>query len=241
MRENRESSDRDGATGFRADDAQGPASARVFVRRCGLIAATLLLVLGVRGTAVAEEGPTWFIAEANAGVAFPSGLMDDAVGSAIRAAFGVGGRPWGLPIRLYGLFSVGHSHLASEVRQSVFRSDLDRDLVDVVGGARLLIPLGAGVRIYGDLLGGWGTMLSQIDVNGVEHLDASTSGFALAAGGGLQVRFMRLLAIGLRVEWSGLFVDDRVDFASEAAGLPSPAQGEARGRTSVMATATFHF
>lgn len=206
-----------------------------------VLAALLLVSFAAPSSARAEGTPTWMVVEADAGVSFPTGLEDDALGSALRVTFGAGGRPFGLPIRLYGLFSVGHGHFDSLVRRSVFRAEISRDLVDVGAGARLLIPLGSGVRIFADAVGGWGWVSSSVRANAIEELETATGGFGLVVGGGVQVRLMRLLALGLRAEWSGVFGLEPLDAASEAAGLQSPSGSTPWGRASVLATTTFHF
>lgn len=211
------------------------------VRARFLIALAAFVLLWMPRTAHAEGTPTWMVLEADAGVSFPTGLEDSALGSALRVTFGVGGRPGDLPIRVYGLFSVGHGHFDSLVRRSVFRAELSRDLVDVGGGARVLIPLGSGVRVFADAVGGWGWVGSSVRANAIEELDSATGGFGVVVGGGIQVRLMRLLALGLRAEWCGVFGAGGIDAASEAAGLSSPGGATPWGRASVLATTTFHF
>lgn len=214
-------------------------------RGASVRAGVALLLLGVLalspGMARADGSPTWMVLEADAGVAFPTGIADDALGSALRVTFGAGGRPSGMPIRIHALLSVGHSHFESLVRQSVLRAELSRDLVDVSAGARLTVPLGAHVHVFTEVLGGWGWVGSQVTANAYEELGSDAAGFGLVVGGGVQVRLMKLLALGLRAEWSGVFVPGGVDVASEVAGLQSPGDGTPWGRASVLATTTFHF
>jgi hypothetical protein len=144
-------------------------------------------------------------------------------------------------LRLYALVSVGHAWFASDVAAGPFASSIDRNFIDLGAGGRVLIHLGRGVRIYGDMLAGYGFLVSDVVANGVERLSMSTGGFGLTLGGGLQVRLIQELSVGVRGEWTALFVQDAADAGSVAAGLPSPSGGEPRGRGAALATFTFHF
>lgn len=231
---------------FARADVGADSSARAPHAAPSIGSASLTLVLLIAAVlaplrARAEASPTWMLVEANAGMSFPTGLADDALGSALRVTLGVGGRPGGLPLRIHGLLSVGHAHFDSLVRQDILRSELSRDLVDVTAGARFTVPLGGGVRVFGEVLGGWGWIGSHVTANTVEEIASEAGGFGLVVGGGVQVRLLRFLALGLRAEWSGVFLPGTMDVASELAGLQPPADATPWGRASVLATTTFHF
>jgi hypothetical protein len=194
----------------------------------------------VAAPARASDNP-WFFAELHSGVAVPSGLPERTAGYVGRLMFGAGGRVAQSPFRLFGIVSAGSSwHFTDGVSAGRLPVSLRRAIVDYGVGGRLLVAFSPMVRLYGDLQIGYGHVISTTEVGSFERYESEAGQFALMSGVGLQLRFTSWLSVAARYDWTGVFVGQRVEFASEVAGLGSPSEN-AWGRHAFSLTLGFHF
>ncbi|NUN12774.1 MAG: hypothetical protein HUU55_03980 [Myxococcales bacterium] len=188
----------------------------------------------------ANEKGTWFIGEMHHGVGFPAGFMQDGIGYSARGVFGVGGRISGTFLLCHALFSLGYGGFLETTATPIDSGQLERSIIDVGGGFRLSIPIVGRVRVYTDILAGYGHILTDLSLGPYERYDMSYGGFALTVGGGLQYRLARFMSIGVRGEWTGVLRNELVDFATAVLARPQ-SDSAFHGRHAYFVSATFHF
>jgi hypothetical protein len=166
-------------------------------RRCTV--RTVLALLLLPGLAAAEGRPgTHFLLEANGGEALAGGRGPYALG-----LFGWGGRPGGLPLRLYLVAEVAFSASSADGVTALgvpFTDDRQRGDLEV--GLRAYLPIWGPVRVFGDLLVGERHLSATLDRRGWPRLSEDHWGGTAAAAAGVQVRVLHDLSVGARAHFA---------------------------------------
>jgi len=177
-----------------------------------------------------SEAGTHFLAEVNGGGSFWGGA-----GLSVGGLLGVGGKLRGFPLRFYlgGEFAYSSNTEtgASPTLGTEFRDQ--RGYRDLALGLRVYLPVLGRLRLFGDILGG-GSWVSGTIARGdlVERSVSGWEGLAVV-GGGLQLRLVKGLSVGLRARYA--LTGDELDGLRSAMGVPS------HRPASVMAGLTWHF
>jgi hypothetical protein len=184
-----------------------------------------------------SEGPclrpsrpgTHFIAEVNGGGSFAGG-----VGPAVGGVLGVGGKLRGFPLRFYLITEFAYASNAQEgtlhSRAVGFREE--RSFRDIAAGLRIYVPFGR-LRLFVDAMGGGSHTQAFLERDGLSPLSASDwSGMGLV-GGGLQLRLIHHLSIGVRCK--AFFSGDDLDDLRDMERIDDPV------RTSATMGLTWHF
>jgi hypothetical protein len=200
--------------------------------RSSLASAIVLgLLLGAAGPAAAG-GPT-FIAEGGGGLMWGvSSQGGVAPGASANVLLGVGGRPAGSWLRYYFVIEAVRGGYQRTVEQNLRQIELDRALLEVGLGARVVAPLWPSLRWFADLeLVG---VNAATDFQGSHLLvdQGSTLGLGLRGATGLQLRPIEAFSASLRVGMTAAFssFDDGIggvwltDVASESSHLEATLQ-----------------
>lgn len=182
---------------------------------------------------------TYFLAELSAGGAFGTGFSEAGAGFGVRTTFGFGGAFKGFPPRFY-LVGVGrYTGVTATVQQGTQISEIDRDLVDISAGLRVLIPIWR-IRLLTEFTLGSSILFSSTNVNhGTETYSTEDSRFAMYFAIGVQYRIQRHLSVGLMAEWAFPTEREATDVVGEMSRVTD--SNEMQGWTSVTATVVAHF
>jgi hypothetical protein len=172
---------------------------------------------------------THFIAEVNGGGSFAGG-----VGPTVGGVLGVGGKLRGFPLRFYLISEFAYASNAQEgtlqSRAAGFREE--RSFRDLALGLRIYMPLGR-LRLFVDAMGGGSHTHAFLERDGLSSLSASDwSGMGLVAGG-LQLRLIHHLSLGMR--FKAVFSGDGLDDLRAMESIEDPV------RTSATVGLTWHF
>jgi len=187
----------------------------------------LLLALAVAPSLAHAQG-THFFAEADIGTSLPLGATLSDTGYTVGLTGGFGGKLPGMLFRGYVLGELNYSTFAIE-RCGI--PDLQRELVDMAVGGRVLLPLFESLRIYGDvLLSGIWIDSQEFDADGNEvWLSDSDPRLAITTAIGVQFRPFEFFSVGARGDF--LFLVDDSDLPEE----------EIEGRFGIVGTVALHF
>ena len=190
------------------------------------IALALLVVSSAITTSAAAQG-THFIAEGTFGVSMPLGIETDQVRMSIGATAGFGGKVPGSLLRMYALAQFNGSQF------SILREDLalERTLMELSGGGRVLFPLTSNLRLYADALLGLSWLTSEersmsgrpVFVEDVEPRMSFTSAL------GIQFRPLIFLSVGAKTSFLFLLDDSYL-----------PAE-DISGCLNILGSVTLHF
>jgi hypothetical protein len=182
---------------------------------------------------------TYFLLEFRPGTAALDGYAGEDWGYGGEAALGAGLRLPGTPLRIYALGSAGWFGSTTQVAGPMSSATLDRSVLRLAVGPRLLVPVAGRMRVFLDVAASRTYVDSEVVRNGVERYLDSSEAMSVLVGGGLQYRFSRAFSAGVLVSRSFDVEPDGFDFAAEAAGLAQ--DGSAPGLTTVSLTAGVHF
>ncbi len=201
-----------------------------------LVVARAGLLAGERARAAPA---TIFIGEAWGGYSFAGAFPEDPSGPTGGVTVGLGGRPRGLPIRFYGIASLGFSHLDATRREPFDHATVTRDVVAWSFGLRTLAPLAAKLRVFADFaIGGFHVASAAVLDDGAERLESHDGSFLVSIGAGLQYRPLTHLSLGARAEFAIPTGLETFDPLAEVSGFDSDAAGAAN--VNVLLTATLH-
>lgn len=192
----------------------------------------------------AQAAGSFFIAELNQGLSVPLGFEEGYTpGYALGVTLGVGGKFKGNPTRFYLVGHFNSSSFSAERTYNGKRRLIDREVVDVNGGIRMLWPVqGRHLRVFAEL--GLGT--AQVDSaatspdlpSNIRFQDTDTD-FSLFTAMGVQYRFAYWFSLGAKADFAFVFDDDKLDVVTSAT---SDATGADQvGRLNLYLTATLHF
>ena len=205
---------------------------------------TLLSLILLGGTASAQEIPchggpcvqrreaaTHFLIELNGG-----GSPFGARGPSFGGIFGVGGSLRAIPfLRFYLVSELAYSQSSengqSPALQGAFRDE--RTHRDLAFGLRIYLTLGGPVRFFSDVMGGASYLDGSIDRPDLPLRSASGWSPLATVSTGLQVRFIRQLAVGVRVRF--VLTGDELD------GLRAAMGSESARPIAMTAGLTWHF
>ena len=178
---------------------------------------------------------TYFALEVDGGAAFGLGTDQERPGYSAGVSLGLGGRPGGMPIRLYILAAYNRNNL--EVDGSVF--DLDRTVNSLLFGPRVIVPLFAGLRLFCEALLGPAWVSSKLEaVSGHASIEQDTeTRFAYSLGVGLQYRILENLSLGIKASFQDEDKDDDDPILVPVTGSP----GDPGMRISASGFMTLHF
>lgn len=213
----------------------------------------IAFVSGLTASAAADSPPvpakvkkprasgTFFLVEGQTGPAFGVGFAEGGVGLGTRFSLGVGGGFKGVLPRFYLLFSTRYTTLGATVTRGTLVSEIDRDMWDISGGLRVLIPIPAlrRLRFLVELQLGSSLLDSSAQVNGLETFKTDDQRFTVYLAGGVQYRFHRHVSAGIMVE--GAMPTERAgaDFIAQVSRLDDP--GTMMGWVAASATLVAHF
>jgi opacity protein-like surface antigen len=180
----------------------------------------------------AQRRGTHFILELSGGL-----LTTAHVGPAFSAVVGAGGKPPGVPLRFYAITEVSYADGRAGARGDSSTQDLpdQRRYLDLRGGVRAYLPILGPVRLFADALVGGTYIDAQLGSESSPAGPIVRQGWKtlVALGGGLQVRFLRHLSVGLR----STVVLTRQDIGD----MRALSTRQSQFRTNVMAGLTWHF
>ncbi len=195
-----------------------------FMARLGLAALLTLL-----GATQARAQDYHFIAEAELGMVTPLGARDGSPGVGTGLLLGAGGKILGLPLRAYLIAELGWGSFSVAACEGPL---LPRTMWQSAVGARVLLPVTAGIRVFGDVSVGLFWLAGQrwSEVHGGElPLDGSTGRASVGGALGVQARPLPWFSVGGGVEVAGLLSG------------PEIGPGDMEGWLKVLATLTLHF
>lgn len=211
------------------------------IPRPALLLAALPLLIA--STAIAQEVPcaggpcverraasTHFLIELNGG-----GSPFGARGPVFGGIFGVGGSLRAIPfLRFYLVSELAYAQSAesgeSPSLQTSFRDE--RTHRDLAAGLRIYLAFGV-LRLFTDVMGGGSYLDGSIERPGLPLRSASGWSPLATVSTGLQVRFIRQLAVGLRVRF--VLTGDELD------GLRTAMGSESKRPVALTAGLTWHF
>lgn len=207
----------------------------------------MLLLPGVgAASARADEGRrdprpgTFFLLEAGLGYELGTAFAEAPGGLHTGVTLGVGGKPKGWPLRLFGIMRLGWAGLSGDVVTALERSTIERDVFDWSFGLRVIAPITGRLRFIADTTLGGTQVESRATLGGgAERIASDDGSFLVAFGFGLQYRLHYNFSVGARMDVAlptGLASFDQL---AEAAGARSEDAGLANLGWSV--SATLHF
>lgn len=199
-----------------------------------LLAAAAVIAAIVTAAPPAIAGGTHFLLQLEGGLALsPADTSDVRFGYGFT--FGYGGRLSGTPLRFYAFFAYDRATFSLDGPNA----DIDTILTaewsynDFQVGARMLIPVWWHLRWYIDLLGGVSYMTATQAIGHAALQDEVDTNAVLTAATGLEVRWHRHFATGIRAEIRWV-----VDGTEE---LLAPYNSAKDYRINVLATQAFLF
>jgi hypothetical protein len=200
-----------------------------------MLAITLTLALFTQHRS-AWAGGTHFVVQLHGGFAFPpTGGSDLSLGWGFLA--GYGGRLGGTHLRFYGLVGFDRASFAEEgvVPETGHPWSSQRSYNDLQAGLRMLLPIWWRLRWYVDLFVGASYLQGELMWTSTFPFDTSDWSGLLTGATGLEVRWHRHFATGIRGEIRWLMTES--DVIPQIVG-----QEEASPlRFTVMATQAFLF
>lgn len=194
-----------------------------------------MLLCCASGQARADEQGTYFALELEGGAAFALDYGDTSKpGYSARLAFGVGGKPAGWSTRFY--FLAAYERTGGTLGGDYL--SLDRSTDSLLLGPRVVFPLFAGLRLFGEVLIGPSWVCSDIDgPHPALSYKADETLFTYRLGIGLQYRIFKHLSVGVRAEYA----DEADDGQDLGARVVTGVDGDPGMRIGVSAFATVHF
>lgn len=214
---------------------------RTLAARAALGVAAVLSLAATRAAAQAppcEGAPcvrpvrpgTHFIAELYGG-----GSVSSDMGFSVGGVLGFGGRPWGMPLRIYLVGEFAHSGHAMDGQLPVagLRYSGGRAYNDTALGLRGLLPIWGPIRLFVDVMGGFTHASGQLHRAGMPALSASEWQGLGQLAGGVQLRLWYHLSLGVRAKL--VFSADPLAAQQQLAGHEAPL------RSTFTAGITWHF
>jgi hypothetical protein len=183
----------------------------------------LLALLTLPGRARAQEkrpkkSSTFLLVQAEGGFASsPYSQITGTFGCGLL--LGVGGKFKGLPIRFYMIGAVNNTRYwhSGSFFQTAENYSMALNLLDVGGGLRILVPIVPRFRIYVDVLGIGSYHWSELQKGSMGELSSSAWTAGAIVAGGVEFRWHKNFATGLRVE--GIFYREMAVGLSEMVGI----------------------
>ena len=208
------------------------------------ILSILILVFG--WSALAGANPkanksrkgTHFIASVDAGTAYGTGFTEGGSGFSLRSTVGVGGAFKGIPTRFYCVGVARMTAFSSKVNSGVSTSHIERNLVDLSLGLRVLHPI-QRLRLLGELTLGSSMVNSTALLNKRQFFETDTKRFTFYSAIGVQYRLSQHFSLGAMLEWALPTSRPARDFVVEVSGLEDTL--EMHGWTSVTGSMVVHF
>lgn len=200
------------------------------------ICCAVWLVAGIAAESAAQSRATRFILEGGGGI----GLTDNAeFATWAGGTLGYGGKFRGFPVRFYLITSVMWDRTSTSMENSISYADRTATDLSWLAGPRLYIPLGRRVRLHmaGEVGGAWSR--SRWSVNDLERYEPNDTSFVARFSGGVQVRFLRALSVGVTLDRM-LFWGKRND-PSVAAMVGFSQEVQEGDRVRLGLTGTLHF
>jgi len=173
-----------------------------------------------------------------AGAAFGTGFEEDGRGYALRATLGFGGALKGFPPRFYFICAARYAALSASVQNGTSYSDITRDLIDISGGLRVLVPV-QRFRFLAEVTLGKSIVNSAVTVNDRESYTGSEHRFTVYMAAGAQYRIHRNLSLGLMAEWAIPTARAARDFVTDVSRMDD--SGKMHGWTSLTGAVVIHF
>jgi hypothetical protein len=185
--------------------------------------------------ALARKKSSHFALELEGGASLPVDMAGaELPGYAGRVLFGAGGRPAGWWPVFYGQIAYARSGNCFGGEMFTVQRDTDSLLL----GGRVVLPLGAGWRLFSELMLGPTWVTRAFDSAApVAPEQASDVAFGYGIGLGLQYRFLYHLSVGLRAE----LADESGGGNAATALLVADPDGDPGMRTNLAAFVTAHF
>jgi hypothetical protein len=202
---------------------------------------SLLLLASLAGRVEAQEIPctdgpclrpvpagTHFLAELGGG-----GSFGGRSGFIVGGLFGVGGQLRRFPLPLYAISEVAYatSTVVGEGSPLPFRDE--RAHRELTLGLRLYVPIVGPLRLFVEALGGAGYVSASLERADLPSLAASGWVKLATVGGGVQLRLLHHLSLGVRAR--AVLTDDDLGDLRALSGAQSVR------RVSVLAGMTWHF
>ncbi len=203
------------------------------------LALLALLVLGQKAAAQARQpkkSSTFLLIQAEGGFASsPYSQMTGTFGCGLL--LGVGGKFKGFPVRFYLIGAVSNTRYWHDGNyfQTAEDYSMTVNLLDVGGGLRILVPIVPRFRIYVDVLGIGSHQWSELQRGNAGALSSSAWTAGAIVAGGVEFRWHKNFATGLRVE--GIFYRDMATSLSDMVGV----EQRRNGRLFVGLTQAFLF
>ncbi|MFT5431333.1 MAG: hypothetical protein ACI9OJ_002012 [Myxococcota bacterium] len=192
----------------------------------------------VRRNSKPKKKGTHFIGEFNIGPVWGSSFPEDAFGFGMRTTFGYGGGFKGFAPRFYGIVAARYTRLTAHVEKATLLSDIERQMVDLSVGLRILMPV-QRFRFLAEFTIGGNFLTSTATVNQRDVFETDDQRFTVYAGLGGQYRIHRHLSIGFLGELALPTSRQLVDFVSQVSRVRDD-EGML-GWVSLSATIVGHF
>jgi hypothetical protein len=200
---------------------------------CAALAAAV--VFGLASPALAKKRSSYFALELEGGASLPVDVAGaELPGYTGRVLFAAGGRPAGWWPVFYG--QVAYARSGNSYSGGMFT--VQRDTDSLLFGGRVVLPLGAGWRLFSELMLGPAWVTRAFDDAALFAAEqASDVAFGYGLGLGLQYRFLYYSSVGLRAE----LADESGGGNAATALLVADPDGDPGMRVNLSAFVTAHF